>query len=124
MDTFSSHIMTLLTSSLPQPMLLHASTFLTVMMARERYLAISNPTEYRNATLLQLVDSRIWKRPLLYMAASVAASTLFVLPLNWEGKVAGRNVTTTDDFGNVVEVIDKRRFRFKIQDGLLYNSLT
>ena len=36
-----------------QPMLLHASTFLTVMMARERYLAISNPTEYRNATLLQ-----------------------------------------------------------------------
>ena len=118
MDTFSSHIMTLLTSSLLQPMLLHASTFLTVMMARERYLAISNPTEYRNATLLQLVDSRIWKRPLLYMAASVAASTLFVLPLNWEGKVAGRNVTTTDDFGNVVEVIDKRRFRFKIQDGL------
>ena len=39
--------------SLLQPMLLHASTFLTVMMARERYLAISNPTEYRNATLLQ-----------------------------------------------------------------------
>ena len=106
MDTFSSHIMTLFTSSFPQPMLLHASTFLTVMMARERYLAISNPTEYRNATLLQLVDSRIWKRPLLYMAASVAASTLFVLPLNWEGKVAGRNVTTTDDFGNVVEVIN------------------
>ena len=60
-------------------MLLHASTFLTVMMARERYLAISNPTEYRNATLLQLVDSHIWKRPLLYMCMSVAASTLFVL---------------------------------------------
>ena len=124
MDTFSSHIMTLLTPSFPQPMLLHASTFLTVMMARERYLAISNPTEYRNATLLQLVDSRIWKRPLFYMAASVAASTLFVLPLNWEGKVAGRNVTTTDDFGNVVEVINRRRFHFKISDGLLYNSLT
>ena len=79
-------------------MLLHASTFLTVMLARERYLAISNPTEYRNATLLHLVDSRMWKRPLLYMAASVTASTLFVLPINWEGKVARRDIIP--DSGN------------------------
>ena len=52
----------------------------------------------------QLVDSRIWRRPLLYLTLSVAASTLFVLPLNWEGKVAGRNVSRTDHLGNDVRV--------------------
>ena len=52
----------------------------------------------------QLVDSRIWRRPLLYLTLSVAASTLFVLPLNWEGKVAGRNVSRTDHLGNDVQV--------------------
>ena len=57
-----------------------------------------------NAPIHQLVDSRIWRRPLLYLTLSVAASTLFVLPLNWEGKVAGRNVSRTDHLGNDVQV--------------------
>ena len=84
-------------------MLMHAATFLTVVMARERYLAISDPTGYRNATLMS--ESNMWRKPILYLAGAVVASSVFVFPINWEAEVRERNRTVTmDDNTTVLEV--------------------
>ena len=66
-----------------KPMLLHASTLMTVVMARERFLAVRSPLTYRSLTLLE----KPWKRAMLFTLGSLILSTLFVLPLLWESEV-------------------------------------
>ena len=63
-----------------KPFGLHASTFLTVLMARERHRAIRHPLEYRNACL----GVSPWRVAGRYAAAVVAASAAFVAPLYFE----------------------------------------
>lgn len=63
-----------------KPLLLHASTFLTVFMARERYKAIRHPLEYRNAT----AGVSPWRTAAKYVAPMVLAAAAFVAPLYFE----------------------------------------
>ena len=63
-----------------KPLLLHASTFLTVFMARERYKAIRHPLEYRNAT----AGVSPWRTAAKYVAPMVLAAAAFVSPLYFE----------------------------------------
>ena len=71
-----------------KPMLLYASTMLTVLMARERSLAVSSPLSYRARTMTE----GQWRRAMAYTVASVGLSSLFVLPLVWESEVVLRDV--------------------------------
>ena len=66
-----------------KPMLLYTSTFLTVLMARERFHAVKHPIEYRNATL----TGRTWRLALIHTALCMLASALFVIPLIFESEV-------------------------------------
>ncbi|TRY68381.1 hypothetical protein TCAL_12021 [Tigriopus californicus] len=66
-----------------RPMLLHSSTFLTVLMARERLRAIQDPVSYRNDCL----SRSEWVKPIVYSINSLIVAGIFVIPLFWESKV-------------------------------------
>ena len=74
-----------------KPMLLYASTMLTVLMARERSLAVRSPITYRSRTM---TEGR-WRRAMAYTTVSVVLASLFVLPLVWESKVVLQDVPQT-----------------------------
>lgn len=66
-----------------KPLLLHSSTFLTAVMARERYKAIRHPLEYRNAT----AGISPWKTAYSYLIPVFILALVFVSPLYFESKL-------------------------------------
>eukprot|EP00095_Tigriopus_kingsejongensis_P004803 maker-scaffold182_size278544-snap-gene-0.12 protein:Tk04803 transcript:maker-scaffold182_size278544-snap-gene-0.12-mRNA-1 annotation:"fmrfamide receptor" len=64
-------------------MLLYTSTFLTLFMARERYLAVRYPIQYRNASI---VGNR-WRTAFSNLALCLSLSAAFVVPLIFESEV-------------------------------------
>lgn len=68
-----------------KPLALHASTFLTVFMARERNRAIRHPLEYRNAAL----GASPWRVAGRYAAGMAVAAAAFVSPLYFEVSLKG-----------------------------------
>ena len=65
------------------PMALHASTFITVLMARERFLAIRHPVEYRNAT----IGANPWLPAFKHLGAAILCCGIFVSPMLLETKI-------------------------------------
>ena len=67
-----------------KPMLLYASTLLTVVMSRERYCAVRHPIECRNAS----ISGRSGFRTVLgHTALSILVSLVFVIPVFFESEV-------------------------------------
>lgn len=67
-----------------RPLALHSSTFITVLMARQRFLAIRHPVEYRNSNL----GTNPWIPALKYLTFTVVACAAFVSPLLLETEVS------------------------------------
>ena len=57
-------------------MVLCASTYVTVVLALERYKAVWRPVEYRNSVL----SGNPWRRVFIYIAPVVIFSVLFNIP--------------------------------------------
>ena len=57
-------------------MVLCASTYITVVLALERYKAVWRPVEYRNSVL----SGNPWRRVFIYVAPVVVLSVLFNVP--------------------------------------------
>jgi len=57
-------------------MVLCASTYITVVLALERYKAVWRPVEYRNSVL----SGNPWRRVFMYIAPVVILSILFNVP--------------------------------------------
>ena len=66
-----------------RPLMLYSSSFITVLMARQRYLAIRHPWEYRNLNL----NTNPWIPALQSLVLVLVASTLFVTPLFFETSI-------------------------------------
>ena len=81
-------------------MILCCSTYLTVMLAMERYKAVWRPVEYRNNVLSSLHP---WRRVLTYVAPVVLLSVLFNIPKFFETTMFYATYTTnvTDPITNV-----------------------
>lgn len=77
-----------------EPIMLYSSTLITTLLARQRYLAIRHPIEYRNST--------ITVNPCTYalkvLASTLVVSGLFALPMFFEATVAFFNVGKIEGF--------------------------
>jgi hypothetical protein len=69
-----------------RPCLLHSTTCLTVLLARERFTAVRHPLAYRAARAAEGAGGG-WRRAAGYAAASFVASLMLVAPLFWESRV-------------------------------------
>ena len=65
-----------------------SSIFITVVLALERYLAITKPIEYHNA----IQGSNPWRRVWNYVIPVVAFSAIFNIPKFFEAQVVVREV--------------------------------
>ena len=80
-----------------EPIMLYSTTLITTLLARQRYLAIRHPIEYRNSTLTVNPCTYALK----VLASTLVVSGLFALPMFFEatvayikvGKIEGYNVT-------------------------------
>ena len=70
------------------PLILHSTTFFTVLMARQRYLAIRHPIEYRTSELNTNPSKHAATRLLL----ALITTAIFVSPLFFETSVERDNV--------------------------------
>ena len=61
----------------------YSSTFFTTLMARQRYLAIRHPIEYRNLTL----TTNPWKYVMKSLILAILTGALFTFPLFLETSV-------------------------------------
>ena len=75
---------------------LHSSTYTTVLMARQRYLAIRHPIEYRNAT----IGINPWKPTFRQMAMVLLFASVLVAPLVFETKFEMISSVTTEKFNS------------------------
>lgn len=66
-----------------KPTFHYTSTFLTVLMARERFQAVRHPVEYRNA----VVGTSLWRKAVVQTVASFTASLVFIIPLFFESEI-------------------------------------
>ena len=64
-------------------LMLFSSIFITVLMARQRYLAIRHPVEYRNF----IQSSNPWKAALKYLVVVLITATLLAFPLYFETQI-------------------------------------
>ena len=64
-------------------LMLFSSIFITVLMARQRYLAIRHPVEYRNFTQ----STNPWKAALKYLIVVMITATLLAFPLYFETQI-------------------------------------
>ena len=74
-----------------EQIMLYSSTFITTLMARQRYIAIRHPIEYRNSILAQ----NPWIPAIKSLVLVLLAAALFTLPLYFETSV------TYKDFGRI-----------------------
>lgn len=76
-----------------QPLMLYSTTFITILLARQRYLAIRHPIEYRNSTIAV--------NPCIYATKSLVfvliASGLFALPIFFETSLGYTVVGAMED---------------------------
>ena len=76
-----------------QPLMLNSSTLITILLARQRYLAIRHPIEYRNSTIAV--------NPCIYAMKSLifvlTASGLFALPIFFETSLGYTVVGAIED---------------------------
>ena len=110
---FSGLIFDLLFSNLLypcKPMLLFTSTFLTTVMAHERYSAIRHPIAYRNTSL----SACPWRTAFCHAMACASAAALFVIPLVFESEVRWQQMRTISNFNET----------HALEVGLLKDSLT
>ena len=76
-----------------RPLMLYSSSFITVLMARQRYLAIRHPWEYRNSNL----HTNPWIPALQSLFLVLVASTLFISPLFFETSITHVEVPQVKD---------------------------
>ena len=63
--------------------MLFSSIFITVLMARQRYLAIRHPVEYRN----YIHTTNPWKAALKYLVAVMISAAMLTFPLYFETRI-------------------------------------
>lgn len=66
------------------PLMVYSSTFITILLARQRYLAIRHPIEYRNSTITVNPCTHAMKS----LAFVLVVSGLFTIPLFFETSLA------------------------------------
>lgn len=84
-----------------QPLMLYSSTFITMLMARQRCLAIRHPIEYRNSNL----TVNPWVPAMKSLSVVLVTATVLTFPLFFESSVE------TKTFGTVQE-INKTHFQY------------
>ena len=74
----------------------YSSTFFTTLMARQRFLAIRHPIEYRNSTL----TINPWVSVMKSLVLVIVTGALFTFPLYLETSVKNVEVEKIDDFNS------------------------
>ena len=79
-----------------EQLMLYSSTFITILMARQRYLAIRHPIEYRNST----IALNPWIPAIKSVFVVLIAASLFTLPLYFETSVKSVDVRMFHDINS------------------------
>ena len=77
-----------------QQLMLYSTTFITTLMARQRYLAIRHPIEYRNSTMM----INPWVPAIKSLSLVLVVSGLFCVPLFFETAI------NYDHFGTIKNI--------------------
>ena len=72
-----------------RPLMLYSSSFITVLMARQRFLAIRHPVQYRNANL----GTNPWIPAIQCLVIITVATTIFISPLWFETSITDVGVS-------------------------------
>ena len=76
-----------------RPLMLYSSSFITILMARQRYMAVRHPVEYRNSN----VGINPWKPAIRSLVLVLVSSTVFVFPLWFETTIRDVQVPQVKD---------------------------